>query len=259
MANTDDQPDRLIGPATLATLILAGGLLLAALWLRSGLLGADQWPIAWLDVEGELHRTSSSQIRGAAAGPAGNGFFSADLERVRASVEALPWVADVEVSRHWPDALRIRIVEHQPVARWNEAGLFSDRGHVFTVDGSEGMQGLARLSGPDSRRQDVLEEWLWMRRELGRIGQNIQAVRLDDRGAWAVVLGSGLEILLGREQVRARLERFIGIHDVLAGDQRRADRVDLRYTNGLAVRWMVEDGSDAARRLDASQEPQING
>jgi len=259
MANTDDQPDRLIGPATLATLILAGSLLLAALWLRSGLLGADQWPIEWLDVEGELQRTSSSQIRGAASGPATTGFFSADLERVREAVEALPWVAEAEVSRHWPDALRIRIVEHEPVARWNEASLFSDRGQVFTVDGSDGMQGLARLSGPDSRRQDVLEQWLWMRRELGRVGQDIQAVHLDDRGAWAVVLASGPEILLGREQMRQRLERFIGIHDVLIDDQRRPGRVDLRYTNGLAVRWLNDPERIEPQPLDGIQDNPVNG
>jgi hypothetical protein len=28
-------------------------IVLGALWLRSGLIGSDQWPIRWLDVEGE--------------------------------------------------------------------------------------------------------------------------------------------------------------------------------------------------------------
>ncbi|MEN1728016.1 MAG: cell division protein FtsQ/DivIB [Pseudomonadota bacterium] len=254
MADLDDQPDRLIGPAMLATLVLAGGLLLLALWLRSGLIGSDQWPIEWLDVEGELQRTSASQIRGAAAGPASRGFFSVDLERVRDAVEALPWVTRAEVTRHWPDALHIQIEEHQPVARWNESSLFSDRGEVFSVNGSEGMQGLARLSGPDSRRQDVLEEWLWMRRELGRIGRDIRAIDLDERGAWTLVLGSGLEVLLGRDQVRERLDRFIGIHDALSAQQRRVGRVDLRYTNGLAVRWMTPELQE-----DVSQEFEGNG
>ena len=252
MADIDDQPERLIGPATLATLVLAGSVLLGALWLRSGLIGAEQWPIQWLDVEGELQRTSSSQIRGAAAGPAARGFFSADLERVREAVESLPWVAEAEVSRHWPDALQIRIQEHQPVARWNDASLFSDRGEVFRVDGSANMQGLARLSGPDSRRQDVLEAWLWMRRELGRVGQDIRAIDLDERGAWTLVLGSGLEVLVGREQVRQRLDRFIAIHDALADGERRAQRVDLRYPNGLAVRW-VEGGQQPNVQANNSQ------
>jgi cell division protein FtsQ len=259
MANSDDQPERLIGPATLATVVLLGSLLLGGLWLRSGLIGADQWPIQWLEVEGELNRTSASQVRSAAAGPAAMGFFSADLERVRDAVQALPWIASAEVSRHWPDALRIRIQEHQPVARWNASSLFSDRGEVFTVSGSEGMQGLASLSGPDGRRQDVLEEWLWMRRELGRIGQDIRTMHLDERGAWTVQLGSGLEVLLGRQSARARLERFIGIHDALTTGARRAGRVDMRYTNGLAVRWAGGEPDDGSGRDEWRQEDQVNG
>jgi len=245
MANSDDQPDRLIGPATLATLVLAGSLLLGALWMRSGLIGADRWPIQWLEVEGELERTSASQVRAAAAGSAIGGFFSVDLDRVRDAVEALPWVAEVEVSRHWPDALHIRIIEHQPVARWNDGGLFSDRGEVFTVSGSEGMQGMARLSGPDSRRDEVLEHWVWMRRELGRVGQDIRELHLDERGAWTLQLGSGVEVLLGRARVAERLARLIAVHDALEDEQRRPLRVDLRYTNGLAVRW-------------AERQPRIN-
>jgi cell division protein FtsQ len=244
MANSEHQPERLIGPATLASLVLLGTLLLGALWLRSGLIGADQWPIQWLDVEGELHRTSASQIRAAAAGPAALGFFAADLTRVRADIENLPWVARAEVSRHWPDALHIRVVEHRPVARWNERGLFSDRGEVFEVSGSEGMQGLATLTGPDGRRQEVLESWQRMRRELATIGLDIDRLRVDERGAWTLTLGNGIELMLGREKVDERLARFISVHDELSAGEQRAARVDLRYTNGLAVRWVERDSGE---------------
>lgn len=242
MANTDDQPERLIGPAMLATLVLIGIVVLGGLWLRSGLIGAEQWPIRWLDVQGELQRTSASQIRAAATGPASKGFFSVDLEQVRDAVEALPWVAGAEVSRSWPDALGIRIVEHHPVARWNASYLFSDQGDVFSVDGSDGMQGLARLQGPDSRRQEVLEAWVLMRSELGAIGQDIRRLELDERGAWTLELGSGIELLLGREQIRERLARFIAVHDSLRNQDRQPERVDMRYTNGLAIRWTQQNG-----------------
>jgi len=237
MADSEHQPDRLIGPATLASLVLVGALLLGGLWLRSGLVGADQWPIRWLDVEGELHRTSASQIRAAAATPAASGFFAADLRRARQDIEALPWIARAEVSRHWPDALHIVVVEHRPVARWNESSLFSDRGDVFEVGGIGGMQGLAHLSGPEGRRQEVLDNWLKMRRELAAIGLDIDRMTLDERGAWTLGLGNGIELMLGREQVEERLARFVAVHDQLNGGERRAARVDMRYTNGLAVRW----------------------
>jgi len=245
MANSDHQPDRVIRPATLATILIGAGLVLTGVWLRSGLIGAEQWPVRWLDVEGELARTSASQIRSAALGPASGGFFAADLAEVRAEVEALPWVASAGVSRHWPDALRIAVTEHRPIARWNETALFSDRGEVFEADGSQRMQGLARLSGPEARRDEVLENWHVMRRSLAGVGQDLRELAVDQRGAWTAVLDNGMELKLGRELIDQRLGRFVQVHDELRSGPRRVARVDLRYTNGLAIRWTDESTGEA--------------
>lgn len=237
MADSGNQPEHVIRPAWLATMVLGGVALLLALWLRSGLIGADQWPIRWLDVAGELERTSASQIQGAVADEAGRGFFAVDLENVRARVEALPWVARAEVSRQWPDSLLIDVTEHRPVARWNDDRLFSDRGEVFSVSGSEGMQGLARLSGPESRGEDVLARWQELRRRLGNVGRDVLELAVDERGAWQVVLDNEVTLVLGREQVDARLDRYISAQAALDDLERPIRLIDMRYTNGLAVRW----------------------
>lgn len=237
MADSGNEPERAMRPAWLATAVLAGVALLLALWLRSGVIGGDQWPIRWLDVAGELKRTSASQVRGAVADEAGRGFFAVDLEAVRARVEALPWVARAEVSREWPDSLLIQITEHRPVARWNEDRLFSDRGDVFSVSGSESMQGLARLRGPESRGEDVLERWIEVRRRLGGVGRDVSELAVDERGAWRVVLDNDVELVLGREQVDKRLDRYISAQAALSDLERPIRLIDMRYTNGLAVRW----------------------
>lgn len=247
MADSGNQSEYVMRPAWLATAVLAGIGLLLALWLRSGLIGSEQWPIRWLDVVGDLERTSASQIRATVADQAARGFFAVDLEHVRERVEALPWVARAEVGREWPDALTIEIDEHRPVARWNEKGLFSDRGEVFRVDGSEGMQGLARLSGPQSRRREVLARWQNARRELGRIGRDIAALEVDERGAWEIRLDNGMTVVLGREQVDERLQRFIAVEAALTERERAIRRVDMRYTNGLAVRWADVEADTQSR------------
>ncbi len=236
MADSGNQPERRLRPAWLASILLVGSIVLLALWLRSGLIGAEQWPIRWLDVEGELQRSSASQVRAAVAAPAGRGYFAVDLDQVRERVEALPWVAGAEVSRHWPDALRIAVEEHRPVARWNEDGLLSDRGEVFHVSGSVGMQGLTQLEGPEAVRERVLTRWLQMRDRLGTIGRDVLALKVDARGAWKVTLDNDLTLLLGREQVMERLERYITIQSGLPGHGGRIIAIDMRYTNGLALR-----------------------
>lgn len=240
MADSANQPERVIRPAWLATAVLAGLALLLALWLRSGLIGGDQWPIRWLDVAGDFNRTSASQVRAAVADEAGQGFFAVDLGLVRARVEALPWVARAEVSREWPDTLHIAITEHRPVARWNDDRLFSDRGKIFSVSGTEGMQGLSRLRGPESRSEDVLERWQGLRKRLGSVGRDVVELTVDERGAWRIVLDNGVRLVLGREKVTERIERYIRAQAALADIDRPIQAIDMRYTNGLAVRWADE-------------------
>ena len=243
MADSEYVPDRVSRTPVLLSLLILGAALVAGIWLRSGLIGTERWPVSWLDVEGDLQRTSASQIRSAAIGPASAGFFAVDLDEVRNAVEALPWVAGAAVSRQWPDALHVRVVEHRPVARWNDNRLLSDRGEVFEVTGSQSMQGMARLVGPEARREEVLENWRLMRRQLANVGQDIAGLGVDERGAWMVELDSGLSLALGREHMHDRLARYVRVHEKLMAKGRPIAHVDLRYTNGLAVRW----AADAAR------------
>jgi cell division septal protein FtsQ len=49
---------------------------------------------------------------------------------------------------------------------------------------------------------------------------------------------NGIEINLGREDFTERLQRFVDIYPrILASQSDKIAVVDLRYTNGFAVRW----------------------
>ena len=62
-------------------------------------------------------------------------------------------------------------------------------------------------------------------------------VRLSLRRAWQVRLDNGMTLEVGREQVAARLTRFLSAYaQTIAPLGGRADHVDLRYANGFAVR-----------------------
>ncbi len=212
-------------------LITAAGL---SIWTFGGLNKAEQWPIRWLEVAGELDRTTAEQVRAAVAQEAALGFFAVDIERARNAIERLPWVERVYISRHWPDALEITVVEHRVVARWNQTGLMSANGAVFDVAGTAGMQGLVDLKGPESRQQDVFQTWQQLRMELVQSGLDLNQLVLDPRGAWSLRLDSGQLLLLGREQIQHRLKRFLAVHRQLVNMNSIA-RIDLRYPNGLAI------------------------
>lgn len=238
MANSEHGLSAYLTPRWIAGGVVGGGIVLLAVWLRFGLIGGQTWPVNWLDVVGDLERTTSGQVRAAVMPHTARGFFAVDLDAVRAAVAALPWVARCNVRRVWPDTLEVRVVEHRPVARWNDADMLSQHGEVFTVSGAGALQGLPHLVGPESRRDEVVRSWRAMRRVLEPVGGEIETLRLDERGAWELGLDSGTTLRLGREQVMSRLERYAGVARRLASARPAPPRmVDLRYPNGLAVRW----------------------
>jgi len=241
-------------------LVLVASLPLLAAVAVLGIAGAGwnearHWPIRWLEVAGELERVSAAQIRAALADQARMGFFGLDVDRARRDIEALPWVESAAVARRWPDALNIEVREQRAVARWNGQRLVGASGVVFDVAGTEGMQGLTLLSGPEDRQREVFEYWRILRARLGAQGLEIAALALDPRGAWQIRLGAGPELLLGRENADVRLARFVSVRERL-GELARYARIDLRYPNGLAVttRQAAASAAQLARRSRSGPE-----
>jgi cell division protein FtsQ len=80
-------------------------------------------------------------------------FFTVDIERLRQSLEKLPWVRNVSIRREFPYRLAVRLEEHQALARWNahfdpsagsgqallRTGLVNQQGEVFVVESERVM------------------------------------------------------------------------------------------------------------------------
>jgi cell division protein FtsQ len=160
-------------------------------------------------------------------------FFTLDMAAARAAFERLTWVRRATVRRQWPGTLVLELEEHVPLARWGEGGLVNTHGEVFqgTYEG-----GLPLFNGPPGAAKEIAIQYEYFRRRLSGIGLAPAQVKVSPRRAWQVRLTNGLTLELGREQVEARLARFIHAHGrTLARLGRRVDYVDLRYSNGFAV------------------------
>ena len=49
---------------------------------------------------------------------------------------------------------------------------------------------------------------------------------------------NGIEVALGRDQVEKRFDRFVTVYQRrLASRAAEVERIDARYTNGVAVQW----------------------
>ena len=161
-------------------------------------------------------------------------FFTLDIVRLRASFEKLPWVRKADVRRQWPDRIEVLIEEHQALARWGADALVNTHGEVFAA-ASDAT--LPVFTGPQGAAGEITARYAVFRRELAAIGREPVEVQLSPRRAWQLRLDNGITLAVGREQVAARFTRFISAYpQTIAALGRRVDYVDLRYSNGFAVR-----------------------
>ena len=206
----------------------------------NGWIAADRWPVRYVQVQAPFAHVSAEQIRAASASQLGTGFFALHLEDVRKTVAALPWVASVEARKRWPDTLVLEVRERQPFARWGDAHLIDRNGELFDVPGGSQLQGLPALDGPDAALADVVAFYKSAQQILSGTGLILSGVVQDARGSWTLNLSGGGAILLGHNEVDARLHRFLAVYPQLSPSHSAGfDHVDLRYTNGFAVQWVT--------------------
>ncbi len=217
----------------IALLVVAASIGAGTLVLR---MEPSLLPVRVVTVVGAVHRLSAPILARTVTEHLQSGILTQDLRVLKNAVEALPWVHSATLRRIWPDQIELSVTEHQPMARWGDNGLVTAEGVVFRPETDSLPPGLPRLVGDDSQAPKVAASYLDWRDRVAALGLRIVTLALDPRGAWTLNLANGLRLELGTERVEERLGRFIHTYPQLAAAG-RAELIDVRYTNGLAVRW----------------------
>lgn len=213
----------------------------------NGWVGAEHWPLTRLRATGQFDRVDDALLRKTLLPYARQGFFAVRLDDAQDAVAKLPWVEHAEVRKRWPDVLEVSVVEHVPFARWGDDRLLSEHGNIFPSSGMQVPRGLPQLHGPDGRVEDVVALYNEAQVMFGPLGIEVRSVRLDARGSWTLGLGNGAQLVVGRNEARARLNRFVRLMpQLLAQQAQRLVRADLRYTNGFALNWAPNTSSGRA-------------
>ena len=167
-------------------------------------------------------------------------FFTVDIERLRQSLEKLPWVRNVSIRREFPHRLAVRLEEHQALARWNNAALLNQQGEVFAA---KSEQVLPSFTGQDGSAAEVTQQYAQFSRQLAALDLQVTRLALSPRHAWQLRLSNGMVLELGREDMQQRLARFVEVYPYsLATMQSKVKYVDLRYRNGFAVSGLSKQG-----------------
>jgi len=220
-----------------STFLLVLSVPLISIWL-----GGDKtrFPVRELKITSHFRNLTESQIAALILPELKAGIVMLDLNALRAGMLENAWIEKVEIRRHWPETLALVVHERTAVARWGDTGLLNERGEVFEVAGTAQMSGLAKLSGPQVKRLEILAFYQSADPALRELGIHITGAQFSLRGGLSVTLSSGADVTVGREDINARWQRLVEVLPTLISAEnlrtgKQLKSVDLRYTNGMAI------------------------
>jgi len=202
----------------------------AQLVLRSNL-----FPVRSVVVTTSLINASPEAVETAVRTHFGGNFFAARIDELRAALEEVPWVRTVTVRRVWPDALQVAVEEHVALARLGDEALVNTYGERFVAPCEKALPIFVAPAGAEA---EVALRYAAFTRLLEPIGSPVERITLTPRYAWQVQLANGVQFWLGRDGALAedRLRRFMELRPAVFDSARAYDTVDLRYSNGFALR-----------------------
>jgi len=215
-------------PAAAAVVVVAA--IAGGAWY--GFDAISSQPIRSVVFAGDVERVARADLEAFTRSAAGVSPSGATLAALREAARKIPWVRDASVRRRFPDAIEVTLEAHQALARWSEGALVNTLGEVFAAD-YEGF--LPRFKGPEGAAAQMMREFPAIRGAVEPLASAVTEIRLSPRGAWQVVLESGLTLDLGRGDIHPRLVRFIAAWPQLAAQGVETRHADLRYANGFAM------------------------
>ena len=208
-------------------------------------------PIAEVAISGQVRHLDKMQLANTIVGTLEEdskaSLLSVDIAKIQALVNEQPWVRVAGITRAWPAALEVSVEEEVPVARWGEKGLLNHQGDIFWPELKSEYSGLPRLSGPAPDTERVMSQFHDLNQMFRSVGLQVTRLDLEARGAWTLELDNQIKVVVGREAINERLQRFLVLYQQrLAAKAAEIEQVDIRYTHGMAVKWRMTPQDEKA-------------
>ena len=166
------------------------------------------------------------------------GFLTLDLPELNRKIVEQDWIRSSSIRRSWPATLIVNIEEEIPVARWGEQQILNNVGDYIDVINKDSVSHLPVIFSQDGDTKEIIKIYQLISELLGPVGLRIDEVESDNAGSWTLTVVSDIKIILGRDQLVEKLQRLQSVWMAeLSSQEKNINVIDLRYPNGLAVKW----------------------
>ena len=216
---------------------MIGVIVFSVVFTLNNLNLSDYFPIKTVRVYG-LNRVNQQEVHDLLYPLVEKGFFTINVESIRNCLLQMPWVSDLYVRRVWPDQVIVTLTEKKPIALWNENTLLSESGELFTPKQETYPADLPKFTGPTGQQFFMLRYFSDINRLLLPLHAKISYLELTPFLTWKLTLDNGITMQVGHEDILTRLNQFVKVYPKIVGTRANdVDYIDLRYPNGVAVRW----------------------
>ena len=165
-------------------------------------------------------------------------FFQLNVFTIKRSLLEIPWIYDASIKKQWPDTMVIHIVEQTATMQWRENSLINSHGKIFTPPRRSFPAKLPRLTGPEHRALEIFRVCQQIILLLDPLDLAVEKLTLTPHHHWELLLNNGTVIYLKEQQPIKQIELLINLYRrITANHQNPPQTIDLRYSNGLAVKW----------------------
>lgn len=205
--------------------------------LMETVTAATGFAVERVDVAGNIE-TSPIDVVQRLGLDGGTSTVTLDVDAARAAIMTLPWVANAQVRKIYPDVVDVKLTERRAFAIWQhgqELSLIERNGNVIAPFANDGYMRLPLFVGlgADRHARDfdrLLETWPALKERVKA------SIRVANR-RWDIRLDNGVTVRLpesGAARALDKLRRFDAEQGLLERDIETVDlRLDDRITVGL--------------------------
>lgn len=198
-------------------------------------------PVGQVSIYGEVRFIDQQALQERSLPWLQEAFWRVDLGGLSRALEEDPWLRQASVTRHWPNEIAIHLEEREAWARWNDEALLDPQGEAFYPANAAAQDLPLHFFSEADALQETLVFYRHLDEVLKPLGLQVSQLQLEPRGAWRLKLDTGVTLMLGRDNIEKRMNRFLWVWSQWSEEQQaRVKTLDARYPNGLAVGW--DDG-----------------
>ena len=190
------------------------------------------YPIEEVEITSTTSNYDTEKINDIVVSIHGQDLLSLDLSDVKRNIRSDDWIRDVKIKKSFPDTLEIIIIPQQPYAIYNSK--------IMTIDGTVIGASLMQLDLPiiidhTNDSQSSMNTMILTSKLLKKIDLDIKKIQIHD--SIIKVFTSANILISDRVNYENNLNRLVvTFHDLQKLFKREIKSIDMRYSNGFAIK-----------------------